>query len=393
MLVVLAKLGSPTIVGQFVLGTAISAPIFLLTNLHLRGAQATDVRGEYSFNDYLGLRIAATAIALIGVCGIVYYADYSLQTSLVVLLIAIGRGLDAISDIIYGMYQSREQMEQIARPMILNGLISMFFLTLLMVMTGSVVCAVAGWTLASALTLVYNLTTARGYLKSPLPANKSIANFRTFFGSRPRKLVQLASLALPLGVTTMLGSLTANIPRYFIEHELGTKELGIFAAMAYILFSGTTIVSALGQAASPRLARYYSSGNHDAFRNLLQELIGLGAIGGLIGFVAAAIGGQKILSLLYSPEYAHNVDTFLWLTSAASFIFVGSFLGYGLTSIRCFRPQVPLTAASALVLTAGCALLIPRYGLNGAAVATGLAAICQMVGCGYVLYHVLDEDL
>src|SRR5690349_21224091 len=57
MLVVLAKLGSPEIVGQFALALAVTAPVFMFTNLQTRGVQATDARKEYAFGDYLALRL------------------------------------------------------------------------------------------------------------------------------------------------------------------------------------------------------------------------------------------------------------------------------------------------------------------------------------------------
>src|SRR5436190_1143591 len=64
MLVVLAKMGSAEMVGQFALALAISTPILMFTNLQLRGVQATDARGDYSFRDYLGLRLLMAAIGL-----------------------------------------------------------------------------------------------------------------------------------------------------------------------------------------------------------------------------------------------------------------------------------------------------------------------------------------
>ena len=44
MLSVLAKWGSPALVGEFALGLAVTAPVFMLTNLQLRAIQATDAR-------------------------------------------------------------------------------------------------------------------------------------------------------------------------------------------------------------------------------------------------------------------------------------------------------------------------------------------------------------
>src|SRR5271166_684261 len=62
MLSVLAKLGSPSMVGQYALGLAITAPVFMLTNLQLRGVQATDARHEFEFADYFTLRLTATLL-------------------------------------------------------------------------------------------------------------------------------------------------------------------------------------------------------------------------------------------------------------------------------------------------------------------------------------------
>jgi len=75
MLVVLAKLGSPEMVGQFTLGLAVTAPVIMFTNLQLRGIQATDAKGDYVFSDYLGLRLIGTGLALLIIAGITLKAD------------------------------------------------------------------------------------------------------------------------------------------------------------------------------------------------------------------------------------------------------------------------------------------------------------------------------
>lgn len=44
LLIILAKLGGPTVVGRYTLGLAITAPIILLSNLQLRTLLASDVQ-------------------------------------------------------------------------------------------------------------------------------------------------------------------------------------------------------------------------------------------------------------------------------------------------------------------------------------------------------------
>ena len=48
MLASIAKLGSPYMVGQFALGLAVAAPVYMFTNLQLRSIQATD--GKTAFD-------------------------------------------------------------------------------------------------------------------------------------------------------------------------------------------------------------------------------------------------------------------------------------------------------------------------------------------------------
>src|SRR6476660_1556484 len=57
MLSALAKLGNPELVGQFALALAVTSPVFMLANLQLRGVQATDAQSQYTFADYLRVRV------------------------------------------------------------------------------------------------------------------------------------------------------------------------------------------------------------------------------------------------------------------------------------------------------------------------------------------------
>src|SRR5258708_4783177 len=85
MLSVLAKAGSPAVVGQFALGLAIAPPGFMFTNLQLRAVQASDVRSEFQFADYFTLRVLASLFGLLSVAAVAWSLHYDLSTRLVVL--------------------------------------------------------------------------------------------------------------------------------------------------------------------------------------------------------------------------------------------------------------------------------------------------------------------
>lgn len=373
MLMVLAKLGSPEMVGQFALGLAVTAPIIMLTNLQLRGVQVTDARREYQFGDYLALRLISTVLALLIIAGIVLITGYRLETALIILAVGLSKAFESISDVFYGLLQQHERMDRIAQSMMLKGLLSLIALGGIVYLTDRVLCGALGLAFVWALILViYDLRSGALVLRIETPANNvSSTHGSSQIALYPRwqvaTLYKLAWLAFPLGVVMMLISLNINIPRYFIERNLGEYELGIFAALAYLMVAGNTVIAALGQSASPRLAKHYAANDLSAFYRLLLGLVSLGILFGAIVTTAVLVAGREILALLYRPEYARFSDIFLWLVIAAGIGYVSSFLGYGITATRMFHyfiaPYVLVT-----MINLGCsALLIPAYGLQGAA--------------------------
>ena len=392
MLVILAKLGSPVMVGQFALGLAVTAPIIMFANLQLRAVQATDAKHEYLFGDYLGLRLIAIALALFVIVAISFFSGYREDTMLVILVIGVAKAFESTSDIFFGLLQQHERMDRIAKSMMLKGFLSLLALGIGVYLTRSTLWGVIGLAVIWALILIYyDLKSGALILRLSQITNPS-ANIKIDDSTlSPRwdkaKLRKLALLALPLGFVMLLISLNVNIPRYFIEHYLGERQLGIFAAISYLMVAGTTIVSALGQSASPRLAKYYASGNHTAFRDLLVKLVAIAMLLGLAGLLVVIFAGRELLTLLYRPEYAKHVDIFLWAMVAAGISYITSFLGYGMTAARYFKVQMPLFTVVILVLIIACFWLIPAYGLLGAAMALTIAAIAQMLGSLVILAY------
>lgn len=381
ILVVLAKLGSPEMVGQFTLGLAVTAPVIMLTNLELRAVQATDARYQYHFGDYLGLRLILTGLALLLIAGITFAAGYRWETSLVILLVGLAKAFESLSDLFYGLLQQYERMDRIAISLMIKSLLSPLLLSIGVYLTGNVWGGVVGLAIAWALVLVgYDIRNSALILNSPpLTSQGKIASNLGALALQPRwhlkTLVKLVWLTLPLGFVRMLMSLNANIPRYIVEQYLGERELGIYAAIAYLMVLGSRVVSALGESASPRLAKYYAEANSIPFRRLLLKLVGIGALLGGVGVMVAFAAGQELLTLLYEPEYAKYTDVFVWLMIAAGVSYMSFSLEYGMMAARYFRIQMPLFASVTTVSAIACLWLIPTNGLQGAAIAQVIAAV------------------
>jgi len=380
ILSVLAKLGNRATVGQYALALAITAPVFMFTNLQLRGVQATDARDEYSFADYFTLRSLATLAAVTATGFIVAVTHYDRTTQTVVLLVAAAKAIESFSDVIAGYLQKHERLDQVARALMLRGVLSLSVFALAFWMTRSLVASVAGLAIAwAAVVALYDARMARRLGRSPL-----------FRFSRQR-LVALFKVSLPLGFVMALVSLNVNIPRYLLERKLGIAELGIFASIAYLMTAINLIVLALGQAVSARMSRLLASGELVRFRALTRKLIGFAAALGLCGVSCAAAFGREVLALIYRPEYAAHSRVLVVMVVAASVAAAASFLGFGMTAARCFRAQVPImagTVATTVLLTLA---LLPSYGLIGAGYALLAAGLVQAIASYLVLNSALKK--
>jgi O-antigen/teichoic acid export membrane protein len=374
MLVALAKLGSPSLVGQFALGLALCAPVMMLANLQLRSVQATDARNEYRFGDYLALRLATTALAFAAICLIAWLAGYRWQTALVVILVGVAKSVESFSDVIYGLMQKYERLDRIAIAMMLRGVGSVIVFALALWFTRRVAwaaVALAGWW--SAVLLTYERKTGGELLKAFGAADERFAP--SWERGRMRRL---AWLSLPLGVVTVLISLNTNIPRYFVEHYLGEAALGYFAALAYVMVAGYTVMNALGQSATPRLARYYQS-NRAAFKRLLAKMMLVAAAVGAAGILVAVLWGRPLLALLYRPDYAEYHGLFILLMVSAGLSYVGSMLGYAITATRIYETFILPYAFVTIGTLAVCWLLIAKWGMSGAGLASCATGIMFIV--------------
>ena len=373
LLLVLARLGTPELVGQFALGIAVTAPVISFSQLQLRSIQATDPRGtKFRAGDYLALRLATTALAMLIIVLIATVSDYRRETAWVVSLVGMAKASESITDVYYGFAQQRERLETIAKSLILRGLFALTAFSLVVAATRSAALA------AAALFAVW-LSILAAY---DVPAAKRLVGESLQPLWDPSALKRLVQNCLPLGMVTMLLSLNSNLPRYFLQHYWGEYGVGLFSAVISLQAAGSVFINALGHSATPRLARYYGDHNSAAFFSLLRKLVIGALVPGFIMVLSAALAGERILELLFGVPYQREQVTFVWLSAAGAIWYVTSVLGYAATA----RGQVRFQPAALIIVTATAVgaswYAVPRYGIQGAAAATVppamVACLCYM---------------
>lgn len=394
----LAKLSSPVLVGQYSLGVAIAMPVISLTGLQIRSVIASDVKETYKFGEYVGFRLASIALAILVILAIPLVLHSGPMMTILTFVIGLSLAIENISDVYYARLQYIDRMDRIAKSQILRGPLSLLAMGLGVYLTGRLSWGVAAMVLVrTAVLLGYDMrvqTQSSEHFESQSPESRASFEYLKEI-LRPqwdvRKMGRILWLALPLGIVAMLVNLNVNVPRYFIQWKLGTRELGIYSALAFLMSAGNLFVGALAQAVFVRLARLYAEGRRREFAFLLLKLLAIGTVLGVGGILVAWVAGAKLLAIIYRPEYATESRLLVWFMMVAWIGYLGQFLGYAMTSARLFVHQIPLFALGVLTITIASYWLIPRMGLQGAIVASMAGVGIQLAASAAVLgYNLIN---
>jgi hypothetical protein len=312
MIAVLAKSGSPQIIGQYALGVAVSAPLLVLAQFRRREPGATDIR------------ITSLVLALLGIAA-VGFLDHSVQDRVALVLVVLAESVEWVAD----LYAGRRGMVSQG----LHGIPPIVALGLVFERTGHLGAGVLAALIVRLLVLFcYDFRRAR------------------HGGLRDDRETRVARLA---GV----------VPYYFIAHMLGYRALGIFAAMAALALVANGLVQELGRAILPKLKALYAEGDLQGFNRMSTRLGGAGLMLGLCSMAGAMLLGPWLLGGLFGAEYALQPALLLALAAVAGPSFVATLLGYAITAGRRGDERMPLEIVAVAATALACVMLVPRAGL------------------------------
>jgi O-antigen/teichoic acid export membrane protein len=380
LLIVIAKLGTPEMVGQYALGLAITAPVVMLTDMKLRLSLVTDAKKSFEFEHYLGTRIISIIISLLIFVLIVLLFGYEFHTGMIIVLIGLAKLPEAVSDIFHGLLQKHERMDFCTISNIIKGIWTVVVFAIILYVTNNLILAIIGqivvWTL---ILLFYDGRVAKQYTRITISFHFP-------------KIKELTKLTLPLGFMGLLTSFNTNIPSYLIEYFIGKEELGYFVALYYILLAGNRVANSLRQPAAPRLAILYEEKDKSGYRKLLMILVGLGLLMGLMVLLIAYLFGDILLTIIYTPSYAAYTGLFIALMISGIFNYPAMFLGTAIIATRHFKSQPYLAVLWVLVSFIGCIIFIPMFGVVGAAIAVILSSFIECLSLLIVLLRIVQKD-
>ena len=379
MIMMLAKLSSTEILGQVTLAYAITGPIAVTLDFQLRNIIATDAQNSYYYSNYLNFRFWTCSIFLIFLLFLLLFLDYPFQLSMVILLIGLAKIIELFYEFSYGLFQKEGLFHLIAYSLLLRGSVYVLVLGCTLWITKSIVISI----------LTYVAVLFFGYILGDFHKVLRIEKLR--INLQFSQIKKLLKLSFPLGVVMGLISLNANIPKYILTESWGVSEQGYFSALFYFLIAGNMITGALGQIISPMLANFHKEHNYSKFIKYLSMLVFVGVGIGLVLFSFNLFFGESLLNLFYHHEIAQYKMALSILMLSGIFFYSSTFLGIGLTALRQFSIQPQITGVLLIINFVISMLIIPRYGVIGAALSTLIVYGCQFFLLTFVVVRIFKK--
>ena len=382
--VLLAKLGGPATVGQYSTAVAIVIPIMSMTQLMLRSVLTTDSKSDFRLGDYLMLRIISTIAAIAAIACLLGTGNFTPTIAMCIVWYAVTPTLDGIADIYQAYLQKHEQMTRNGVSQAVRGLLNILLLGVVYALTRDLPTAIFASGISSLLILVgFDLPNSIRLAKA-LDAQGELPDgldLRSIVKPRwhPYVMKQLFILALPLGIAVGLTTLNMFLSRLFVVKFLAESDVGIFSGITNLMNLGSQGLLTISTTIMPRLASYRESKDVGSFMGLIRKF-GFISVGfGILAVVVAAAFGEKILAACFRHEFALHNDVFVLTMVAGLLFYISLPFGTALTALRVFNSQLWSSGMVTVFAVASGFILVPMYGLKGAAYVTIIAMAVRCI--------------
>jgi O-antigen/teichoic acid export membrane protein len=224
---------------------------------------------------------------------------------------------------------------------------------------------------------------ALGYLLSNMPGLILILYAATrqvpFRLAMSKKIILfLAKESLPLWIYTIFMTLAGNLDILLLRNLQGDAAVGLYSAALRLTSPWTFIPQAIVASLFPILSHY-----HTRSEEKLSLAFHLGMKATILVALALAIVttflGPQIISFIYTPEYGAAAIPWIILMWSQAFFFMIFFFTSALTSVN--QQRVTFHAATAIFLTNALCnwVLIPKLGMQGAALARLFCSVSGLV--------------
>ena len=357
LMIIVTRINGVDKAGIFTIAFSTACILYVIGTFAGRIFQVTEGDKTISDKDFIVNRILSFILMILCTIAFVVIRKYDYYKSTIFIILAIYKGIEAFSDVLYGIMQKNDLLYKAGQSYFLKGLLTLFvfftvdFFTKDLVM--SCVSIVIIWLV---IMVVFDLRTVHKLIDTEKRMNwkNTIKLFKTGFF---------------VFSITFLGLYVMNAPKYAIDSMLENKYQTIFG----IIVMPATVIGLFGQfLIHPYLNQFVKlneSKDYNEIKKLQMKLIIYILIFGVVASIGAYFLGIPVLQLIYGIDLQDYNIALTIIIIASTLYNVGMIYSNVLTTMRHTFIQFILYIVTAITAFAISNIFTNTWGVKGASIA------------------------
>lgn len=338
------------------------------------GARNPEMRDSY-LGTALGIKLAL--LGVIGALVVIFfpYLTNIKEAAAIMPILLFVFAFDTLRDLGSAFSRALEKMEIEATIQIFTNavIVALGFLFLILVPGGR------------SLAFAYALGSGAGLIAIVIALRKHVGRITHYF--TPNLILPILKTAWPFGLMGMLGAIMLNTDIIMLGWLRSPEEVGYYSAAQKIIQLLYIIPTFFASSIFPFLSRLVRENKELATQVLERSIAGILAVALPVALMGILLANFIVLTL-YGGAYLPAVAPFQILVFTILLTYPAMLIGNAIFAYDRQKDFVPLVILAVVLNVAGNALLIPRFGIKGAAVATLITQIIIDSAMGYRLSRI-----
>ena len=319
----------------------------------VRNIQVSDIKNEYSDNEYISARIITVAAAILLCAGHALLFAGSINQALVITVYMILAASVSFADVMHGILQKQWRMDLIGISYVLRGIALIVPFVLLYHYLGLLPAVIGMAFFSIIIVFAFDIRFARKYTDIKI---------RFVW----RRILSLIKICLPLVIVTALSTLIPSVTRMALEKLTDTETLGVYGSVTL----PANIIQMVVMSAFAPFANVFTRCFQEQNKKKYLTTFWAGTTGIIIFFalffVLTIPFGDWLMRLLFGA----GMEKYTYLFREATFIcFLASlswFIGIPMTVFRRTKIIMIIYTGGVAVCSFILRFMITRYGTSGA---------------------------
>lgn len=286
-MIIITRINGTNDAGIFTLAFSIACLVFYIGTYAGRVYQVTDSSKIVSTSDYVVHRLIAFGILIITSFVYSLIMGYSNQKLIIVLLLCLLKGLEALSDVFYGILQKNDYLYKAGFSLTIKSLLSITVFFVTDIASHNVVLSILSMILVWGLMLFFY----------DIPSSYRIEKFN--WNVNKENIFFLFKDGFFVFLINFFSVYIVNAPKYAADGVLTNSMQAVFGI---VLMPATLVSLAVQYLIQPYLKKisiYYERGDINSFNKIIMKLFLFTVVFGIVCLVGAYILGIPVLSLVY----------------------------------------------------------------------------------------------